>query len=149
MRSNKDTRVITFDFNKEDWSGKLKENGFDANKKTLFLWEGVTYYLPEETIKQNIGAMNMLLSEESIVSFDFFTKQWLFENNAFVMKYAESALKVAGEPFQFGFDGISEDAAMQQIECEFLVNSDFEIKRFERLGKYETNFIGGFIELSK
>lgn len=142
-------RFIPIDFNIEDWTEKLKENGYDTDKKTLFLWEGVTYYLPEETINQNLNAMNRILGKGSIVSFDFFTRQWMFENTPILMKYAQSALKISDEEWQYGFDGSSEEATKQQIKNEFLINTDFSIERFERLGKTESNFIGGFVEIAK
>ena len=48
-----DSRHVTFvavDFSIDDWMDTLIKAGFDPAVSTLFLWEGVTYYLTEAAI---------------------------------------------------------------------------------------------------
>ena len=45
---------VPVDFALEDWFVKLLSAGFDASAPTLFLWEGVTYYLTDEVIESTM-----------------------------------------------------------------------------------------------
>jgi O-methyltransferase involved in polyketide biosynthesis len=52
-----DTTHITYvpcDFIKENWLDCLKLAGFDVNKKTYILWEGVTYYLDKSAVSATL-----------------------------------------------------------------------------------------------
>ena len=42
---------VPVDFACEDWMDKLVGAGFDTSAPTLFLWEGVTYYLTDDVIE--------------------------------------------------------------------------------------------------
>ena len=49
-----DSSHVTFvavDFANEDWIASLLGAGFDPSLPTLFLWEGVTYYLPDDVVR--------------------------------------------------------------------------------------------------
>jgi methyltransferase (TIGR00027 family) len=43
-------RLITIDFNTESLPSTMRAAGFDANRRTLFVWEGVTNYLIENAV---------------------------------------------------------------------------------------------------
>ena len=43
--------AVPIDFEREDLGDVLRERGYAPEAQTLFLWEGVTYYLPEEAVK--------------------------------------------------------------------------------------------------
>jgi methyltransferase (TIGR00027 family) len=100
-----DTTRVSFvaaNFEKEDWLKRLVESGFDPNKATLFIWEGVTPYLDrtavEDTLRKIAGT-----ARGSIVAFDYFTIEVL-ESQAFYMRYARAGTQAAGEPLKFGID---------------------------------------------
>ena len=38
----------------EDWLEKLVQAGFDPDKPTFFLWEGVTMYLDREAVESTL-----------------------------------------------------------------------------------------------
>ena len=44
---------VNVDFTRDDVFEKLAEAGYDPDKKTLFLWEGVTLYLSEAEVRKN------------------------------------------------------------------------------------------------
>ncbi len=103
-----DHEWITFvpvDFNKESWADKLIEYGYDTSKKTFFLWEGVTIYLEEESIKQTLQAVARSSGKGSIITFDFFSKAIINGEGSWIMSYYwKKMAKMAGEPFKFGID---------------------------------------------
>jgi len=68
---------VTFvetDFNQETWMDALLTSGFDPNKTTYILWEGVTMFLPEEALNATLTLFSKL-PEGSIISADFLTEE--------------------------------------------------------------------------
>ncbi|TME00741.1 MAG: class I SAM-dependent methyltransferase [Chloroflexi bacterium] len=68
-----DTTGITFvpaDFMTEDWLEKLVHAGFDPDKPTFFLWEGVTMYLDREAVESTLRKIAGTASG-SVVAFDY------------------------------------------------------------------------------
>lgn len=49
---------IAIDFNSESLKEKLISNGFNENLPTLFIWEGVTYYLQPDAVKRTLAMIN-------------------------------------------------------------------------------------------
>ncbi|MBW2253778.1 MAG: SAM-dependent methyltransferase [Deltaproteobacteria bacterium] len=47
-------RFVGVDFSKDDVFARLAEAGFDPTRKTIFLWEGVTLYLSEESVRRTM-----------------------------------------------------------------------------------------------
>ncbi len=96
---------VSIDFNQESWVDKLIENGFDTSKKTFFLWEGVTIYLEEESVKQTLKAVAKSSATGSVITFDFYSKSFVTGKGSFIMKYyGKPFLKMTGENFKFGID---------------------------------------------
>ena len=44
---------VPINFNTDEIADVLSKAGYDKTKKTLFIWEGVTYYLTKEKIKKH------------------------------------------------------------------------------------------------
>ncbi|SVD80553.1 uncharacterized protein METZ01_LOCUS433407, partial [marine metagenome] len=54
---------VTFvetDFNQETWMDTLLTSGFDPNKTTYILWEGVTMYLTDEAVNSTLALFSTL-----------------------------------------------------------------------------------------
>jgi len=112
-----DHEWITFvpiDFRQESWVDKLVENGFDTLKKTFFLWEGVTVYLEEESVKQTLKTVAKSSGRGSVIAFDFYSKAFITGGGSFLMKHSLKILKITGEPFKFGID-TTENASLLSI----------------------------------
>ncbi len=70
-----DTSGVTFvtaDFLTENWLDNLIKAGFDPAQPTLFLWEGVTYYLSREAMEETFRTIAMN-APGSVVVFDYAT----------------------------------------------------------------------------
>ena len=70
-----DTNDITFvaaNFLTENWLENLGRAGFDPTKPTLFLWEGVTYYLSREAMEKTFRII-ATCAPGSVVVFDYAT----------------------------------------------------------------------------
>ena len=74
-KSNIRTDHVTFvsvDFSKDDMFEKLSVAGFDASKKTLFLWEGVTLYLSLDEVLQTMKLVKQRSIPGSILLADIY-----------------------------------------------------------------------------
>ncbi|NNL48614.1 MAG: class I SAM-dependent methyltransferase [Acidimicrobiia bacterium] len=91
---------VPCDFNRQSWLDALKNHGFDSDKRTVILWEGVTMYLQKHAIDRTFGAVADLPAGSSI-AFDFFSREWL-ESAAGKRSRRVSKL-IYGEPWTFGF----------------------------------------------
>ncbi|MEN6426219.1 MAG: SAM-dependent methyltransferase [Phycisphaerales bacterium] len=86
-------RQLTFvpiNFKTQKIDDALRGAGFDKDKKTLFLWEGVTYYLSDETVHATLDSVRRNTVAGSTICFDYMTQ------------HVKSVY--AGEPFLFWID---------------------------------------------
>lgn len=61
---------ITTNFNTDDLEDVLLKAGFDSNAKTLFVWEGVTFYLPLKAVNDTLDFIKSNSKAGSTVCFD-------------------------------------------------------------------------------
>jgi methyltransferase (TIGR00027 family) len=61
---------ISVNFKTDDLSDLLNESGFDRNKETLFIWEGVTFYLMPEVVDATLQFIKSSSKPGSSVCFD-------------------------------------------------------------------------------
>jgi methyltransferase (TIGR00027 family) len=62
---------VTIDFNRESLGSVLEAAGFNPSQKTLFIWEGVTYYLEIESVDTVLRFVNSLEYPETEIAFDY------------------------------------------------------------------------------
>ena len=98
-------RYIPIDFSEEDLADKLFAYGYDHQLKTLFIWEGVTYYICASAVDRTLDFISSHSPVQSSVIFDYFpstvadgTTQ-LSEARALCQ-----GLKRLGEEILFGID---------------------------------------------
>ncbi|MDP6980016.1 MAG: SAM-dependent methyltransferase [Myxococcota bacterium] len=97
-----DTSHVTFigvDFAMESVFQKLRENGYDPNKKTLFLWEGVTLYLNEVDVRKTLQDIRANAAPGSVVVADIYGERMLRVGSNAIGK---KALEYTDEGFGFG-----------------------------------------------
>jgi len=57
--------------NKESLKNVLEKAGYEKNDKTLFIWEGVSYYLEPESVDATLEFVNNSSHNESVIAFDY------------------------------------------------------------------------------
>jgi len=62
---------VTINFETDAIGDTLARAGFDRNQETVFLWEGVTYYLTAEAVDQTLEAVRSLEAPGSAICFDY------------------------------------------------------------------------------
>ena len=64
-------KLIPIDFNKETLGDVLEKAGFKEQEKTLFIWEGVSYYLDAESVDATLDFISHTSHSDSIIAFDY------------------------------------------------------------------------------
>lgn len=97
-------RYLPIDFNRNSLQTALLEHGFSRKKKTLFLWEGVSYYLPHPAVKSVLDFVGTCARGSSIV-FDYAIRDFVEKDTStYGGKPIASWLKKIREPFLFGLN---------------------------------------------
>jgi methyltransferase (TIGR00027 family) len=96
--------LVGIDFAKQSFRELLRENGFDRGAKTLFLWEGVSYYLPPAAVDEVLTFVSTCGKGSAIV-FDYALQSFV-DGDTRTYGGAQIArwLKKIGEPFLFGLE---------------------------------------------
>jgi len=71
----KNVFFVPIDFNKDTFEEVFFKAGYDKNKKTLFIWEGVVYYITPEAIDTTLHFIKANSPVGSTVCFDY-TAPW-------------------------------------------------------------------------
>ncbi len=134
---------IAVDFNRQSLQQALAEHGFSPERKTLFLWEGVSYYLPQPVVEAVLDFVAGCAAGSSIV-FDYATRGFVNgDTTTHGGKQVARWLKKIREPFVFGLDAAEVDAflAARKLQLvsdlgpEELERSYLATKTGRRLGK--------------
>jgi methyltransferase (TIGR00027 family) len=96
---------VPIDFNKETLQNKLSQAGFASGKKTLYLLEGVTMYLPPQAIEGTFRFIADSAGDGSMAVFDYIYAGVLRGESRYYGEegMAEKAKKV-GETWLFGLE---------------------------------------------
>ena len=95
---------IPLDFNRESFNEALVRSGFLPGLKTLFLWEGVSYYLPQPVVEQVLQFVGTCAPGSSIL-FDYSVRSFINgDHSTYGSKKMAGWLKRIKEPFLFGIN---------------------------------------------
>jgi methyltransferase (TIGR00027 family) len=107
-------------FGQQSIAEVLEKHGYDSAQRTLFLWEGVTYYLTESAVLETLGFIKNNAGPASELVFDYFYKSFVGGGfDYYGAKPLYDAVVKIGEPFLFG---IEEDGLSQ-----FISDAGFEL----------------------
>lgn len=99
---------VPVDFEKDDVAECLLEHGYDANRKTFFIWEGVTYYLDAEAVDQTLAFVAEYSGPGSVIMFDYVPPNVVDGTNENPMTAdLLDAARELGEPYKFGIEPTS------------------------------------------
>jgi methyltransferase (TIGR00027 family) len=96
---------IPIDFNSEDAKGKLQEYGFELNKKSMFILEGLIMYLNSESVDNTFQLIHDLSAPGSKAIFDCIFSSVLREEFRFYgEKEIYSRIMKGHEPWVFAIE---------------------------------------------
>jgi methyltransferase (TIGR00027 family) len=95
---------IPVDFRQQSMSEALEKHGFVREKKTIFLWEGVSYYLPRPVVESVLAYISGCAAGSSVV-FDYATKAYVDgDTSTLGGKQVARWLESVRERFVFGLE---------------------------------------------
>jgi methyltransferase (TIGR00027 family) len=114
-------KYVQIDFIRDDLKTCLLKNGYDPAKRTLFIMEGLTFYLPAETLDSILAFIATYSGLQSAVVFDYLPPS-VINGTSDRPEGKNSWIEVqrSGEHFRFGLES-GELAA-------FLAQRGFELK---------------------
>ncbi|MEH6307786.1 SAM-dependent methyltransferase [Olivibacter sp. CPCC 100613] len=100
----KPVTYVPIDFNSQSLADALFKKGYDPETETLFIWQGVTVYLNEESVDQTLAFISRNAASGSAVVFDYFDKKALQDTSRPEIKMMHRSAKLTQENFLFGID---------------------------------------------
>ena len=100
----KNVHYVPVDFNRDALEAELVKKGFSRNRRTLFLWEGVSYYLPKPVVAGILRFVESCAPGSSIV-FDYALRKFVEgDTSTYGGEHIARWLRKVGEPFVFGLN---------------------------------------------
>jgi methyltransferase (TIGR00027 family) len=127
----KHVTLVPIDFNKEPLKNVLEKAGYENHKKTLFLWEGVSYYLDSESVDTTLKFISRSSHKESVIAFDYTTSVSEEEKNYGAKEFYQTMKKQhANEGLLFALDGNKTESFLEQRGLKIIDHMDSrEIER--------------------
>lgn len=98
----RELRYVPCDFQRETFAAALAASAFDPTKITLWIWEGVTMYLPAHVVSESLAMISALSSARSRLVASYLTPSPAF------LRHAEAAaltlLSALSEPVHSHFE---------------------------------------------
>ncbi len=132
---------VPIDFNTQNLQTELARAGYQAQHRTFFVWEGVTYYLPRDAISSTLRFIGEHAAPGSEVVFDYTVEEAITgeHNDDRLHQLRTSALRFE-EPWLFGAapESIADllvqnglrvvtDLGEEELERQYLTRDDGEL----------------------
>jgi len=98
---------VTFlpvDFDTQSLDERLFANGYNEQGKTLFIWQGVTYFLTSQGVDNTLAFIAKHSGTGSTVIFDYFYNEMLHDTNNGYGKLMRRASRLSDEEYMFGIN---------------------------------------------
>ncbi len=135
-------RYVPVDFQTETLGHVLADAGFDARDRSLFLWEGVSNYLTEETVRTTLSFIAGLTEDTQLV-FTYVDQSVICNPFGFAGgREVQSTIAKMEEPWTFGIRPESLTEFLR--ECGLSQDSDLSAADYRRLYYPESEQIRGY-----
>lgn len=125
---------VPIDFSRQVIADRLAAAGYASSRRTFFIWEGVTAYLPRQSIGATLGVVANAVTGSTLV-FDYVHRDAFDRPDPETRRHFAAAAKL-GEPYQFGVNPadlpallaphglrLEEDVSAEDLGRQFLVGS--------------------------
>ena len=92
-------RFVDVDFNEPSLGERLRAAGYDETSRTLFVWQGVTYFLTPEGVDRTLAFVVKCSAPGSSIVFDYLYAETLADPRR--GKALRRASRISGEPYTF------------------------------------------------
>ena len=108
---------VPTNFENDSWYAGLIKAGFDPKRNSLFIWEGVTFYLTPRAVSQTLSKLAYLMNHHSALSFDY-------QHTDAQHALCETGLE--NEEIRFGLDECTIDSYLQTFGLSLEKDLDAE-----------------------
>jgi methyltransferase (TIGR00027 family) len=97
---------VACDFERDSMTRSLLDAGFDPSRPAAVLWEGVSYYLPEPTVRAALSEIRSWLVPGSELLMDHLRRRIVTGEADDATRRSRDILAEAGEPLRWGTDDV-------------------------------------------
>ena len=127
--------LISLDFNVDSLSS-IFDSGFQKSVPTAYIWQGVSYYLPRESVSHFFDFIRDRIAPNSVFWFDGCSTAMISNSDRRPeLAYNIDRLEEIGEPYLFGMDSDKMEAWLREkgfSDIEILQQDDLEVKFLKR-----------------
>jgi methyltransferase (TIGR00027 family) len=117
-------RYVEIDFDRQSLEERLTDAGYDGKLKTLFIWEGVSYYLSAEAVDQTLAFVADHSRPGSSILFDYTSPDVISGRTHLREGHAwRGSLQRLGEPLLFGIEEASIETYLRQRGYRIIENA--------------------------
>ena len=95
--------LVPIDFDHEDLATVLASNGYEPDRKTFFIWEGVTQYLTETGVRATMEFLARAPAGSRLV-FTYTPRDFIDGKNFYGQEYLYKKMLLKDKIWLFGFD---------------------------------------------
>ncbi len=95
---------VAVDFNTPTLGERLRSSGYDEQGKTLFVWQGVTFFLTAEGVDATLSFIADHSGPGSAVIFDYCYNETLRDTSRGYGRILRQSSRLSGEAYLFGID---------------------------------------------
>jgi methyltransferase (TIGR00027 family) len=95
--------LVPLDFEHDGLIVALTENGYRADSRTFFIWEGVTQYLTEDAVRATLGALRAAASG-SRLAFTYVRRDFIDGTNMYAAAILYKRFRQRQQVWKFGLD---------------------------------------------
>jgi len=95
---------LPVDFNSQELGERLQSAGYDEHAKTLFIWQGVTYFLTRDGVDRTLAFIAEHSGDGSTVIFDYMYNEIFQDESRNDVKALRRSARISGEEYLFGID---------------------------------------------
>ncbi len=130
---------IPVDYRARHFINTLKKAGYDENRKTLFIWEGISQFMDEKIVDTTLRYIAQHSNSQSRVVFSYIPAEFVRREYGKMgwVRFRELRARAAGEPWKFGiphektgeFFGrrgfkVIADLGAKELAGQYLIRSD-------------------------
>ncbi|KMY68373.1 hypothetical protein AAU61_01380 [Desulfocarbo indianensis] len=114
---------VALDLGKDDLAANLNQAGFDSSLSTLFIWEGVTYFLDAQAVDHTLDYISAHTPAGSSIVFDYVRPEVVdgSTRNPAMQSMMEFCAEI-GEPYRFGLEPRQVERFLNQRGFQDVVN---------------------------
>jgi methyltransferase (TIGR00027 family) len=129
QKSSVSSIAVPIDFEHEDLGEALRAHGYVSTARTFFLWEGVSYYLPEPAVRAVLQLVASQSGPASSMLFDYVTRAFVDgDHSGYGARRLADGWRRLGDVNRFGVD----DVAALVGPLGLTVRSDIDAAELER-----------------